>query len=50
MPADDFPIRDQQDVPIWNAIEVKNYKQAIKVIDKRIKKKSSDYLEVMCCT
>jgi len=47
MSPSDFPLRDQQDVPIWNAIEVKNYKQAIKVIDKRIKKKSSEYLEVL---
>ncbi|KAH8602738.1 N-acetyltransferase B complex non catalytic subunit-domain-containing protein [Bisporella sp. PMI_857] len=43
----DFPIRDQQDAPIWNAIEAKNYKQAIKAIDKRVKKKSTEYLEAL---
>ncbi|KAG9248309.1 N-acetyltransferase B complex non catalytic subunit-domain-containing protein [Calycina marina] len=47
MSVQDFPIRDQQDVPIWSAIEVKNYKQAIKAVDKRIKKKSSEYLEAL---
>jgi N-terminal acetyltransferase B complex non-catalytic subunit len=35
-----------QDAPIWNAIEAGNYKQALKLVDKRLAKKPSDYLEV----
>lgn len=42
----DQMIRDRQDAPIWNAIEASNYKQALKLVDKRLAKKSTDYLEV----
>jgi hypothetical protein len=38
--------RDRQDVPIWNALEAKNFKQALKLVEKRLAKKSTDYLEV----
>jgi hypothetical protein len=41
-------VQDRQDVPIWNAIEAKNYKQALKLVDKRLAKRATDYLEV--CT
>lgn len=41
-------VQDRQDVPIWNAIEAKNYKQALKLVDKRLSKRATDYLEV--CT
>jgi hypothetical protein len=37
---------DRQDAPIWNAIEASNYKQALKLVDKRLAKKPTDYLEV----
>lgn len=41
--------RDRLDQPIINAIEVKNYKQALKLVDKRLaKKQSDDFLQVMC--
>jgi hypothetical protein len=36
----------RQDAPIWNAIEAGNYKQAHKLVDKRLAKKPTDYLEV----
>jgi hypothetical protein len=39
-------IRDRQDAPIWNAIEANNFKQALKLVDKRLAKKRTDYLEV----
>lgn len=39
-------LQDRQDVPIWNAVEAKNYKQALKLVDKRLAKKPTDYLEV----
>jgi hypothetical protein len=39
-------IRDRQDAPIWNAIEASNFKQALKLVDKRLAKKRTDYLEV----
>ncbi|KUJ22389.1 uncharacterized protein LY89DRAFT_636366 [Mollisia scopiformis] len=40
-------LQDRQDVPIWNAIEAKNFKQALKLVDKRLAKKSTDYLEAL---
>ena len=39
-------LRAAQDTPIWNAIEANNFKQALKLVDKRLSKKHSDYLEV----
>lgn len=39
-------LQDRADVPIWNAIEARNYKQALKLVDKRLSKKPTDYLEV----
>jgi hypothetical protein len=39
-------IRDHQDAPIWNAIEANNFKQALKLVDKRLAKRRTDYLEV----
>ena len=39
-------IMDRQDAPIWNAIEAKNYRQALKLLDKRLSKKPTEYLEV----
>lgn len=39
-------LQDRQDVPIWNAIGAKNFKQALKLVDKRLAKKATDYLEV----
>lgn len=41
-----LPARDRQDVPILQAIDAKNYKQATRLIDKRLAKKPTDYLEV----
>ncbi|KAJ5032454.1 uncharacterized protein L3040_009058 [Drepanopeziza brunnea f. sp. 'multigermtubi'] len=38
--------QDRQDVQIWNAIEAKNYKQALKLVDKRLAKKRTDYHEL----
>ncbi len=38
-------LRDRQDAPIWNAIEASNFKQALKLVDKRLAKKQTDYLE-----
>lgn len=42
----DLGPRDHQDLPIWNAIEASNFKQALKLVDKRLAKKPSEYLEV----
>ena len=42
----DHTLRDRQDLPIWNAIEANNFKQALKLVDKRLAKKQTDYLEV----
>jgi N-terminal acetyltransferase B complex non-catalytic subunit len=39
-------VKDRQDVPIWNAIEANNLKQALKLVDKRLAKRPTDYLEV----
>ena len=39
-------VKDRQDVPIWNAIEANNFKQALKLVDKRLAKKPTDYLQV----
>lgn len=39
-------LQDRQNVPIWNAIEASNYKQAVKLVDKRLSKKPTEYLEV----
>lgn len=39
-------VKDRQDIPIWNAIEANNLKQALKLVDKRLSKKPTDYLEV----
>ncbi|KAG9236907.1 N-acetyltransferase B complex non catalytic subunit-domain-containing protein [Amylocarpus encephaloides] len=43
----DHMMRDRQDAPIWNAIEAGNYKQALKLVDKRLAKKQTDYLEAL---
>ncbi|CAG8961090.1 hypothetical protein HYFRA_00002633 [Hymenoscyphus fraxineus] len=43
----DQMIKDRQDAPIWNAIEASNYKQALKLVDKRLAKKPSDYLQAL---
>jgi len=42
----DLGPRDRLDVPIWNAIEANNFKQALKLVDKRVAKKPSEYLDV----
>jgi len=39
-------LRAAQDAPIWNAIEANNFKQALKLVDKRLAKRHTDYLEV----
>ena len=39
-------VKDRQDIPIWNAIEANNFKQALKLVDKRLAKKPTDYLQV----
>lgn len=39
-------LRERQDAPIWNAIEANNFKQALKLVDKRLSKKHTEYLEV----
>ncbi|KAH8815250.1 N-acetyltransferase B complex non catalytic subunit-domain-containing protein [Xylogone sp. PMI_703] len=44
---DKLPSRDRQDGPILQAIDAKNYKQALRLIDKRIAKKRTDYLEAL---
>ncbi|CCU78903.1 cytoskeleton organisation protein/Dec1 [Blumeria hordei DH14] len=38
-------VRDRQNLNIWNAIDAKNYKHAIKLIDKRLAKSNDEYLE-----
>lgn len=38
--------QDRQDAQIWNAIEAKNFKQALKLVDKRLAKKRTEYHEV----
>ncbi|TVY14865.1 N-terminal acetyltransferase B complex subunit arm1 [Lachnellula arida] len=40
-------LKDRQDAPIWNAIDASNFKQALKLVDKRLAKKRSDYLEAL---
>lgn len=42
----DNMLQDRQDLPIWNAIEASNFKQALKLVDKRLSKKRTDHLEV----
>jgi N-terminal acetyltransferase B complex non-catalytic subunit len=42
----DDHLRDRQDAQIWTQIEAKNFKQALKLVDKRLSKKRTDYLEV----
>jgi hypothetical protein len=39
-------LRERQDTAIWNAIEANNFKQALKLVDKRLAKRHTDYLEV----
>lgn len=39
-------LKDRQDIPIWNAIEANNFKQALKLVDKRLAKKPTEYLQV----
>lgn len=39
-------LRASQDAPIWNAIKANNFKQALKLVDKRLAKKHTEYLEV----
>ncbi|KAF4637117.1 hypothetical protein G7Y89_g955 [Cudoniella acicularis] len=43
----DQVLRDRQDAPIWNAIEAENFKQALKLVDKRLAKKPSEYHEAL---
>ena len=38
--------QDRADAQIWNAIEAKNLKQALKLVDKRLAKKHTPYHEV----
>ncbi|PQE03427.1 N-acetyltransferase B complex non catalytic subunit protein [Rutstroemia sp. NJR-2017a BBW] len=38
-------LKDRQDAPIWNAIEASNFKQALKLVDKRLAKKRTPHLE-----
>ncbi|KAK6615242.1 cytoskeleton organization protein [Botrytis cinerea] len=38
-------LNDRQDVPIWNAVEAGNFKQALKLVDKRLAKKRTPHLE-----
>lgn len=40
------PLRDRKSDAIWNAIEANNFKQALKLVDKKLAKKHDDYLEV----
>ncbi|KAE9381361.1 hypothetical protein N431DRAFT_424923 [Stipitochalara longipes BDJ] len=40
-------LRAAQDAPIWNAIEANNFKQALKLVDKRLAKRHTDYLEAL---
>jgi hypothetical protein len=44
--ADHNFVKDRQDIAIWNAIDANNFKQALKLVDKRLAKKHTDYLEV----
>ncbi|KAK2626510.1 hypothetical protein QTJ16_003685 [Diplocarpon rosae] len=39
--------QDRQDLQIWNAIEAKNFKQALKLVDKRLAKKHTEYHEAL---
>ncbi|KAI1005849.1 hypothetical protein K3495_g2373 [Podosphaera aphanis] len=39
--------RDHHNAQIWNAVDAKNYKQAIKLIDKRLSKGPDEYLEAL---
>ncbi|PBP18509.1 cytoskeleton organization protein (Dec1) [Diplocarpon rosae] len=39
--------QDRQDAQIWNAIEAKNFKQALKLVDKRLAKKHTEYHEAL---
>jgi N-terminal acetyltransferase B complex non-catalytic subunit len=39
-------VKDRQDMPIWNAIEANNFKQALKLVDKRLTKRPTEYLQV----
>ncbi|KAF7937706.1 uncharacterized protein EAE97_007502 [Botrytis byssoidea] len=38
-------LNERQDVPIWNAVEAGNFKQALKLVDKRLAKKRTPHLE-----
>jgi N-terminal acetyltransferase B complex non-catalytic subunit len=40
------PVKDRQDIPIWNAIEANNFKQALNLVDKRLAKRPTEYLQV----
>ncbi|CAL3964286.1 unnamed protein product [Diplocarpon coronariae] len=39
--------QDRQDAQIWTAIEAKNFKQALKLVDKRLAKKHTEYHEAL---
>ncbi len=39
-------LRERQEAQIWNAIEGNNFKQALKLVEKRLSKKHNDYDEV----
>ncbi|TVY80385.1 N-terminal acetyltransferase B complex subunit arm1 [Lachnellula suecica] len=43
----DKMLQDRQDIPIWNAIDAHNFKQALKLVDKRLAKKRTGYLEAL---
>ncbi|TVY35515.1 N-terminal acetyltransferase B complex subunit [Lachnellula subtilissima] len=43
----DQMLKDRQDAPIWNAIDASNFKQALKLVDKRLAKKRTDYFEAL---
>ncbi|RKF82671.1 putative cytoskeleton organization protein [Golovinomyces cichoracearum] len=40
-------LRDRQYTSVWNAVNAKNYKQAIKLIEKKLAKCPDDYLEAL---
>ncbi|TQS36684.1 hypothetical protein Golomagni_02856 [Golovinomyces magnicellulatus] len=40
-------LRDRQYTTVWNAVKAKNYKQAIKLIEKKLAKCPDDYLEAL---
>ncbi|XMA19495.1 hypothetical protein WAI453_012286 [Rhynchosporium graminicola] len=40
-------LQDRADAQIWNAIEGKNLKQALKLVDKRLTKKHTSYHEAL---